>query len=59
MMQKYYNNSGFKSIIIWNKYQARVLRQTQNQNLDYLIDPEFQGVNIQKTFFVPTVEIKE
>ena len=59
MMQKYCNNSGFKSIIIWNKYQARVLRQTQNQNLDYLVDPRFQGVNSQKTFFLPTVEIKE
>ena len=51
--------SGFKRIIIWNKYQARGLRQTRNKNLDYLIDPRFQGVNSQKTFFLPAVEIKE
>ena len=30
---------------ILNKYQSRVSTQTQNQYLDYLIDPTFQGVN--------------
>ena len=35
--------SEFKRIIIWSKYQSRVSSQTQNQYLDYLIDPNFQG----------------
>ena len=37
--------SGFKRIINWNKCQPKVTVQAQNQNLDYLIDPSFQGVN--------------
>ena len=44
--------SGFKCITVWNKYQARVSTQTQNQNLDYLIDLRFQGVNSQKSYFI-------
>ena len=31
--------------IYWNKYQPKVTIQKQNQFLDYLIDPSFQGVN--------------
>ena len=37
--------SGFKRTINWNKYQSKVTQQTQNRNLDFLIDPSFQGVN--------------
>ena len=65
-------NSGFKRIIIWNKYQSRVSRQAQNQYLDYLIDPSFQGINrffmlsfandanqaSHKIYLLPTVERK-
>ena len=37
--------SGFKRTIKWNKHQSKVSIQTQNQYLNYLIDPNFQGVN--------------
>ena len=37
--------SGFKRIIIWNKYQLKVTTHVQDQYLDYLINPSFQGVN--------------
>ena len=38
-------NSDFKRTINWNKYQSTVAIHKQNQYLDYLIDPSFQGVN--------------
>ena len=38
-------NSGFKKIINWNKYQSKVTKQERKRNLNYLIDPSFQGVN--------------
>ena len=37
--------SGFKLTVNWNKYQSKAAIQTQNQYLDYLIDPSFQEVN--------------
>ena len=37
--------SGFKSTINWNKYQSKISAERQNQNLNFLIDPSFQGVN--------------
>ena len=37
--------SGFKRTVNWNEYQSNVTTQKQNQYLDYLIDPSFQGVN--------------
>ena len=37
--------SGFKRTINLNKYQAKVSTEKQNQYLDFLIDPSFQGVN--------------
>ena len=57
---------------ILNKYQSRVSTQTQNQYLDYLIDPTFKGVNRHfvlsfednafrtghTEYFLPKVEIK-
>ena len=41
--------SGFKKTINWNKYQPQVSPERQNQYLDFLVDPSFQGVN---RFFV-------
>ena len=37
--------SGFKRTVNWNKYQSKAAIQTQNQYLDYLIDPSFPEVN--------------
>ena len=37
--------SGFKKRINWNKYQSKIIEQTKNPYLDFLIDPSFQGVN--------------
>ena len=38
-------NPGFKRSINWNKYQTKVSTEGQNQYLDFLIEPSFQGVN--------------
>ena len=38
--------SGFKKTIYLNKYQSKVTTERQNQYLDYLSDPSFQGINI-------------
>ena len=37
--------SGFKRKISWNKYLAKQELLAQNANLNYLIEPSFQGVN--------------
>ena len=37
--------SGFKRAIYWNKYEPKVIVEQQNQYLDFLINPSFQGVN--------------
>ena len=37
--------SNFKRTINWNKYQPKVSPEKQNQYLDFLIDPNVQGVN--------------
>ena len=37
--------SSFKRKINWNKYQPKVSTERQNQYLDFLTDPSFQGVN--------------
>ena len=37
--------SGCKRTIKWNKYQPKLTVQEQNQYLDFLIGPRFQGVN--------------
>ena len=42
--------SGFDRIINWNKYQSKVIIQTKNDYLYYLIDASFQEVNIYKMF---------
>ena len=38
-------NFVFKRKINWNKYQSKISMGKQNQYLDYLISPSFQGVN--------------
>ena len=48
--------SSFKRIIIWNKYQSKVSVQASNRYLDFLIDPNFQGVN---GLFVSSFENKD
>ena len=37
--------SGFTRTIDCNKHHSKVKIQRENQYLDYLIDPSFQGVN--------------
>ena len=37
--------SGFKRVINWNKYLSKPASLAQNPNLNYLIEPRFQGVN--------------
>ena len=36
---------GFKRTISWNKYRSEITTQTENNNLDYLIDPPFRNIN--------------
>ena len=65
--------SGFKRTISWNKYPSKPELLPQNLNLNHLIEPSFQGVNIlfvltfendvqrtsNKTYYLPNVEIKD
>ena len=65
--------SGFKRTINWNKYQSKVTQRARNRNLNFLIDPSFQGLNrfsvlsfenrrvrqSYKQYFLPTAEIKD
>ena len=65
--------SGFKRTISWNKYLAKPELLAQNANLNYLIEPSFQGVNSlfvlafendeqltsNKGYYIPNVEIKD
>ena len=37
--------SGFKRTVNWNKYQSDPKTYAQNQCLNHLVDPSFQGVN--------------
>ena len=37
--------SGFKRTIKWNKYRSQMTIQSQNNNLNYLIDPTFTNIN--------------
>ena len=37
--------SGFKRTIKWNKYRSQMTIQSNNNNLNYLIDPTFTNVN--------------
>ena len=65
-------NSCFKRTFNWNKYLAKLELLGQNPNLNYLVEPSFEGVNrifvlrseddIQRTrnkrYYLPKVEIK-
>ena len=65
--------SGFKRKISWNKYLAKPELLAQNANLNYLIEPSFQGINrlfvlafenddqriSNKRYYIPNVEIKD
>ena len=65
--------SGFKRTINWNQYQSKATTQRRNQYLDYLIDPNLQGVNklvvlsfennahriLHTRYFLPTLEMKD
>ena len=65
--------SSFKRTINWNKYESSVRRFAQNRYLNYLINPNFQGVNrlfllsfenendrtSHSTYYLPKVEIKD
>ena len=37
--------AGFKRTIKWNKYRSQMSIQSQNNNLNYLIDPTFTNIN--------------
>ena len=37
--------TGFKRTIKWNKYRSQMTIQSQNNNLNYLIDPTFTSAN--------------
>ena len=45
--------TGFKRTIKWNKYRSEMSNQTENNNLNFLIDPTFTNVN---RLFVLTFE---
>ena len=65
--------SGFKRTINWNKYQSDPKTYAQNQYLNHLVDPSFQGVNrlfvlsfetengrtSHSNYYLPKVEIKD
>ena len=65
--------SGFKRTINWNKYQSDPKTYAQNQYLNHLVDPSFQGVNrlfvlsfenengrtSHSEYYLPKVEIKD
>ena len=65
--------SGFKRVINWNKYLSKPELLRQNPNLNYLVEPSFQGLNrffvlafendTQRTshsgYYLPNVEIKD
>ena len=65
-------SSGFKRVTNWNKYLSRPASLAQNPNLNYLIDPSFEGVNslfalafendarrkVHSGYYLPNVEIK-
>ena len=65
--------SGFKRVINWNKYLSKAESFRRNANLNYLVEPSFQGINrlfvlafegdAQRTshsgYYLPNVEIKD
>ena len=65
--------SGFKRVINWNKYLSKPKSFRRNANLNYLVEPSFQGINglfvlafegdTQRTphfgYYLPNFEIKD
>ena len=65
--------SGFKRTISWNKYLSKPELLPQNENLNHLIEPCFQGINrsfvsafendeqrtSNKRYYISNVEIKD
>ena len=65
--------SGFKRVINWNKYLSKPELLARNPNLNYLVEPSFQGINrlfvlafendnhrrSDERYYLPTVEIKD
>ena len=65
--------SGFKRTINWNKYQSKIATEAQNQYLDFLINPSFNGVNrlfvlsfenknertSHSSYYLPKIEVKD
>ena len=65
--------SGFKRVINWNKYLSKPESFRRNANLNYLVEPSFQGINrlfvlafegdTQRTshsgYYLPDVKIKD
>ena len=70
---KLLQQSGFKRIINWNKYQSSIKTYARNSFLNRLVDPSFQGVNrlfvlsfenengrtLHSTYYLPKVGIKD
>ena len=64
--------SGFKRVVTWNIYLSKPELLAQNPNLNYLVEPSFQGVNRlfvlafendtqatnAKGYYLPTVQLK-
>ena len=65
--------TGIKIDFTWNKYRSQIINQSATNNLNYLIDPTFDNVNILfvlafenekdrpdfSKYYMPTVEIKD
>ena len=48
--------SGFKGTVKWNKYKLKMTVQSNNNNLNYLIDPTFIRVNRLFVFSFKRIE---
>ena len=44
--------SGFKRVIYWNKYLSKPESFRRNANLNYLVEPSFQGINRLNCFSI-------
>ena len=63
--------SGFKKVINWNKYLSKPELLAQNQNLNHLVEPRFQGISrlfvlafegnrtCCHDYYLPNVQIKD
>ena len=51
--------SGFKRSIAWNKYEPKATVEQQNQCLDFLINPIFQGVNSSFVYHLKILIVKQ